>query len=77
MSKQTALEYFFNLTLPVISEEVETARKMERDQIREAYIAGFSERDDVNKLLYFNPLAIKYNERVFNEWYNKTFGGEK
>ena len=90
MSKQTAVEWLENQLKDVKYNPLEKngysnaldklyaqAKAMERDQIRESYIAGFSERDDVNKRLYFNPLAITYNERIFKEWYNKTYGGDK
>jgi hypothetical protein len=41
MKKKTALEYFLNLTIPVTSEQIETARKMEIDQLTEAYEDGY------------------------------------
>ena len=50
---------------------------MEREQAREHYIAGFSERDDINSKLFFNPLASQYNEKKFEEYYNKFKGGEQ
>jgi hypothetical protein len=87
MSKQTAVEWLVEQMIDKLGIRIENttegcelfeqAKAMERDQIRESYIAGFSERDDVNKRLYFNPLAITYNERIFKEWYNKTYGGDK
>jgi hypothetical protein len=53
MKKQTALEYFLNLTIPVTSEEIETARKMEKEQIIEAWQNG-AEIYDESAAQYFN-----------------------
>jgi hypothetical protein len=53
------------------------AKTMEREQIRDNYIAGFNERDEVDKSLFFNPLAVTYCEKVFNKYYNETYGGDK
>jgi hypothetical protein len=62
LKKQTALEYFLNLTIPVTSEEIEIARKMEKEQIMDAYWHGG---------VYW------HNEETEEQWYNKTYGVDK
>jgi hypothetical protein len=49
------------------------AKDIEREQIRDSYIAGFNERDDVDSKLFFNPLAYTYCEKVFNQYYIETY----
>ena len=54
----------------------EQAKEMEKEQIKDIYIAGFNQRDEVDKGLFFNPLAVTYCEKVFSQYYNETYGGE-
>lgn len=85
MSKQTAVEWlidnlpqrFKNAMLLSSKEIIEQAKAMEREQAREHYIAGFSERDGINAKLFWNPLANEYNEKRFEEYYTKFKGGEQ
>lgn len=46
---------------------------MEREQIKEAYIYGFGERDEIDKNLFFNPLAVEYNEKKFYNYLSETY----
>ena len=92
MSKQTAVEWLVeqlnssapisrygheHISISIPKELIDQAQAMEREQAREHYIAGFSERDDINSKLFFNPLASQYNEKRFEEYYNKFKGGEQ
>jgi hypothetical protein len=89
MKKQTAVEWLIKkLTnrqngvfdaLPHLSldEIYSQAKAMEKEQIKDIYIAGFNQRDEVDKGLFFNPLAVTYCEKVFSQYYNETFGGDK
>jgi hypothetical protein len=83
MSKQTAVQ----LLKESIDHELKLGTKMvvnwdmylamEKEQIRDSYIAGFNQRDEVDKGLFFNPLAVTYCEKVFSQYYNETYGGDK
>lgn len=87
MSKQTALDWYWDKMKSYFEHDGELfetasftfaiAKEKEREQAREHYIAGFSERDDINSKLFFNPLASQYNEKRFDEYYNETYGADK
>ena len=81
MSKQTAVEWLIDQIVNhngVNSKTFERAKAMEREQAREHYIAGFSERDDMNAKLFWHPLANEYNEKRFEHYYDITYkGGEQ
>lgn len=80
MSKQTAVEWLveqvnadcLNSTF-IRKELIDKAKAMEREQIREAYIYAFGERDEIDKNLFFNLLAVEYNEKKFNEYLSETY----
>jgi hypothetical protein len=83
MSKETAVDYLVDairnhiekgtLNAVTISELKMAVKVVEREQIRDSYIAGFNQRDEVDKGLFFNPLAVTYCEKVFSQWYNETY----
>jgi len=85
MSKQTAIDWIVEQvnsdclnSVSIRPELILQAKAMEKEQIRDSYIGGFNERDEVNKGLFFNPIALTYCEKVFCQWYNQTYkGGDK
>jgi hypothetical protein len=54
-------------------ELIDLAKAMEKEQIREAYIHAFGERDEIDRNLFFNPPAVEYNEKKFNEYLSETY----
>jgi hypothetical protein len=81
MTKQTAVEWLeqqlFNKRGKFTKGDIDQAKAMEKEQSKKDYIAGFNQRDEVDKGLFFNPLAVTYCEKVFSQYYNETFGGDK
>ena len=85
MKKQTAVEWLkeqleeygssshLSLDWSTFDELVEQAKVMQREQIKEAYIYGFGERDEIDKNLFFNPLAVEYNEKKFYNYLSETY----
>jgi hypothetical protein len=81
MKKQTAVEWLQAEIdnkdmgeIPMwIYEFIEKAKAMEKEQIREAYIYAFGERDEIDKNLFFNPLAVEYNEKKFYNYLSETY----
>ncbi len=81
--KQTAVEWLVDefkslgIYSSTLKEKCEQAKAMEKEQIKDSYIASFNQRDEVDKGLFFNPLAVTYCEKVFSQYYNETYGGNK
>jgi hypothetical protein len=81
--KQTATEWLYEQLTSTWFDKtsgqhiLEQAKAMEKEQIKDIYIAGFNQRDEVDKGLFFNPLAVTYCEKVFSQYYNETYGGNK
>jgi hypothetical protein len=78
MKKQTAVEWLLEGMLRIendndVLELINKALTMEREQIKEAYIYGFGERDEIDKNLFFNPLAVEYNEKKFYNYLSETY----
>jgi hypothetical protein len=86
MTKQTTIEWMYGelktcLHREEVSDMIDELREqllaMEKEQAREIYIAGFNQRDEVDKGLFFNPLAVTYCEKVFSQYYDETYKGDK
>ena len=78
MKKQTAVEWFLEEMLRIendddVLELINKSLTMEREQIKEAYIYAFGERDEIDKNLFFNPLAVEYNEKKFYNYLSETY----
>jgi len=55
---------------------LETAEAMEREQIKESYIAGFNYRDTFNwecDAPWDTKADLKHNEQEFEKYYNETY----
>ena len=68
MEKQTSIDWFID-KLPIrmknyLREEIETVRKMHKEEIKEGYIMALLDRD--NKI-----------RRDAEDYYNETYGGGK
>lgn len=93
MSKQTAVEWLVKQLLAnallrltkdehsVYKELKDQAKAMEREQIKESYIAGFNLRDSFNwecDAPWDTIADLKHNEQEFEKYYNETYkGGEQ
>ena len=91
MKKQTAVEWLVeqminqldirieNITTGI--ELFEQAKAMEREQIKQSYIAGFNYRDTFNwecDAPWDTIADLKHNEQEFDKYYNETYkGGEQ
>jgi hypothetical protein len=52
------------INLDLAFELIEQAKEMEKEQIEDAYDAGFGSMDDVK-------------DRMYKQYYNKTYGGDE
>ena len=85
MSKQTAVEWlekrFYFTKGQLIDIDFETAKAMEREQIKESYKAGFNYRDSFNwecDAPWDSKSDLEHNEQAFEKYYHETYkGGEQ
>ena len=83
MKKETAIEWLIS-ELNGYDEDCEIfqiAKAMEREQIKQSYIAGFNYRDTFNwecDAPWEAKEDFKHNEQEFEKYYNETYkGGEQ
>lgn len=79
--KQTAVEWLFEqyVNKSIITlEDIEQAKEMEKEQIKDSYKEGFAYRDTWNWELNvdWDKDIKEENENEFEQYYNETFKSE-
>ena len=84
MEKKTSIDWFID-KLPIrmknyLREEIETVRKMHKNEIEDAFFGGINDTGEGRNGEYAsgnNPNVKTVFRKEYEQYYNKTYGGDK